>query len=437
MIPLLQGEGPAKPAHPGGRGALFCGLAVVGLFFGGLGTWAVFAPLDSAAVAPGEVIAESQRKTIEHLEGGIVGVIHVKDGDQVKAGDRLVTLDPTRIEARREQLHNQLLASSARLARLVAERDGVAAVGFPVLPGPHADLHAIVETENRIFLARRSLLEGQVAVAERQIAQSRQEIVALQAERVSRARQFDLIDQEQRDVAYLVERGLAVRPRLLALQRQRAALDGEQQEIEAKIARAGQAIAQTELSIVDLRNRRFDEVVSDIGKTEAEVRDLKQQLVAVEDSLLHTILRAPQDGIVIATRVHAVGDVIGPHEPVLDLVPAGEALVIEARIQPVDIDSVGPGLPARIRMHNYKQSTAPVAEGTVSHVSADLFTDQRTGEKYYRATIGLKPESLAALPTSLMPGMQADVLIGTGERTALDYALAPLVRNLRLAMREP
>lgn len=421
----------------GGSRTIVTGLAVIGIAFGGFGFWSSTAPLESAAVAPGEITVENYRKTVQHREGGIVREILVRDGDEVEAGEPLAVLDDTVIRAQWSQLTARYWDGLGTRARLAAERDGAGSVDFSTFGDQdHPRIQEIMRAQSNLFHARRTMLDGQVAVLGKRIKLLEREAEAMGAERDSKIRQLVLVNEEVATVQHLVRRGLTNRPRLLALQREAARLEGERDDYSARIARVGQAIAATELEIANIAYKRLDEVAAELRQVEAEIRDLEEQLIAARDALRRTIVRSPQSGIVVGLAVHTRGAVLQPGEALMDVVPRDENLVVEARIQPDDIDRVHPGRTANIRFRTFQRSMTPPAEGEVVTVSADLLHDERTGHGYYLAQIRLDEESVADLPGELLPGMQTDVLINTGERTPLEYFLAPLTRAMDLGMRE-
>lgn len=433
-----SGTAPDERVEVGGGRAILFGMVLIALAFGGFGLWAATAPLDSAAVAQGAVHVESYRKTVQHREGGIVRVIEVADGSRVQAGDVLIRLDDTVPKARLNQLLGQYYDGLANRARLVAERDGLPAVDWARhLPaGSDPRIAEVRRAQQALFETRRQFLDGRIAVMRQRLGQLREESLALAAERRSKARQLALIEQEVAVVEKLHRQGLALRPRLLALQRDQAKLEGERDDFGARIARVGQQAATVELEMASLRNERLDAVAADLRETETQLRDAEQEMTAARDALERTTIRAPQAGAVVNLKVHTRGGVAAAGEPLLEIVPHDDVLVIEARVQPDDIDVVHEGLPATLRFTAFKQAVTPSGKGRVTRISADRMTDERTGDAYFLARIEVDQDSLSALPTPLYPGMPVDVLIATGQRTALDYFLSPLTQAMALAFRE-
>lgn len=431
------------------------GLVVILAAFGGFGSWAALAPLASAAIAPGEVTVDGYRKTVQHLEGGIVREILVGNGSAVAPGDVLIRLDDTAARASVALLAGRYVDALTREARLVAERDNLQAPTMPVpaLPKKLAHLDAALfdramvadawRGQLNIFRARRQALEGQGAVLRQRIEQYRQEIAALRAQIASHDRQLTLIAEELRDVQHLFDRGLQRKARLLELQRAQARLSGLRGEHQAMVTRARQGMAGTELEIITLRNERLREVMQELREVQASLLDVQERLIAAASTLERTEIIAPQSGVVVGLGVHTPGAVIAPGERILDIVPQESRLMVEARVRPQDIDVVHQGLAAHVRLTAFNQRDMPVVSGRVTLVSADRMREERrqnagelAHEGYYLARIELDRESLSGLGASLYPGMPAEAMIVTGSRTALDYVLAPITSALGRAMRE-
>lgn len=450
----LEGQYEVIPNSPFRRlrGLAWAGMGVVGVFIVGFGTWAAVAPLESAAIAAGIIEADSSRKTIQHLEGGIIGRILVRDGQYVEAGEALIQLADTRPRTSLASLRGQYLNSVAREARLMAERDGLDRVTYPaVLLDASTDpvVEQVMAGQDRIFETRRSLFESRSGLIRQRIARVKEEIVGLESQALSARKQSGLINQEIADVRVLYKKGLARKPRLLALERELAQLEGRSGEAAAQIAQAQQVIAESELNLMTLWNDAQDEVATALRDTQVQISQLREQLEAATDIMARTEIRAPEAGVVTALRVRTPGGVIAPGEPLLDLVPADDRLVIKAQIRPEDIDRVRVGLPARVRLTPFKQRLLPPLEGKVSYVSADHRIDERSGQAYYAATIEVEDATLkydgSALSgkvsglvggPELVPGMPAEIMIRTGETTVALYALAPILDSFNRAFRE-
>lgn len=424
-------------APPVGR-LVAAGLALGMLGFGGFGAWAALAPLASAAVAPGVIAVDSNRKTVQHLEGGIVAEILVRDGDRVAAGQPLMRLDDLETRSLLGQFETQQGALLAQEARLVAERDGLPAVVFPAgLRGVDGSLADAVSGQQRIFASRRASLEGRIRVTRQRVAQIEAQIAALEAQRRAGREQLVLIAEEVRGVEEMVNKGLERRPRLLALMRQSADLQGTQGDLANRIAQAREAIAQAELEILGLEADRASEVALELREVQARRAELEEKLEAARGRWMRRDILAPAAGTVLNLRYFAPGAVVPPGGAVLDLVPQDDRLVVEAQVNPTDIDVVHPGLPAKVVLTAFKSRSMPQLDGEVVRVSADALKDERSGLTYYAARVVVDSAQLGALEgVTLVPGMPAETLIVTGERTLLHYLTQPVRDSLRRAFRE-
>jgi epimerase transport system membrane fusion protein len=436
---------PAAPAAPdqpsvGLGGVIVVGFIIIALFFGGIVGWAAFAPLGSAAIAPGVVIVDSKRKTIKHLEGGIVGEIMVRDGDVVTEGQVIVRLDDTQARASLELLRGRYRAASALLARLRAERDGMEAIIFPdALLERQEDpaTREAMEGQTSIFNARREAIAGQVAILVQRVKQFEEEIVGLEGEISSQNTQLGLIGEEIHGVKTLVDKGLAQKPRLLALQREQAEIRGRRSQNQAAIARANQSIGEAELRMSELRTGMINEVVQELRDVETELYDMTERMRSAEDIMRRTDITAPIAGAIVGLQVNTLGGVISPGEPLMDIVPSGDMLIVEVHVDPGDIDVVHVGLEAQVRITAFRQRNLKPLDGVVTKVSADAITDERSGVSYYLAQIELVGDLAAALGGAVLhPGMPAETMIATGERTALDYFTKPFLLSFDRALRE-
>ncbi len=437
--PPSRGKGPGKNDKPGLGGPVKAGFVVIALFFGVFGGWSALAPLDSAAIAPGVVRVDTNRKTVQHLEGGIIKDIKVRDGDTVTMGQILIELDDTQARATLDLLRGRKMAAGALEARLVAERDGTRAIEFPqwLLDDDDPAKADVIAGQTKIFEARRKSLDTQAAILKQRIAQFSEEIVGLKGQIGSENKQLALILEEIGDVQTLFDKGLAEKPRLLALQRLAAEIEGNRSQNEANIARIKQSIGETRLQIIELKAAMIGEVVEQHREVQSELFDLEERMLASQDILKRTVIRAPLDGTVVALQVYTREGVISPGAPILDIVPSQDRLVISAQIDPNDIDVVHIGQKAEVRFTAFsRRDTVPV-EGIVASVSADRLTDETSGKSYFLARISLPDEALEALnDAELVSGMQAEVMIITGERTLLDYILNPLSRSIDRSLRE-
>jgi len=403
------------------------GGIIVFVTFGLFGTWATFAPLDSAALAPGVVTVQSYRKTVQHLEGGIVKELHARDGEVVAAGAPLITLDDTQVRAEYGITRSQLIAAQAMEARLRAERDGLEAIEFgDMLEKDSQRAIEAREGETQVFNARRGSRLGEVAVLQKRISQLNEQISGLRSMITTKGSLEKSYKQEIVELRALLAEGFVDKQRLLEQERKLDMLHAEIADHKSEITKTRLQISETELRILQLNKDFNSEVVEKLAEVQTKVFDLQERVAALEDRLSRIVIRAPEDGMIIGMTVHTVGGVISPATPLLDIVPAQSDLIIEAQVSPIDIDRVRVGKPADIRFSAFNSSTTPVMKGEVLQVSADRLTNKDTGMPYYLARVTLTEEGKRALGSlQLQPGMPAEVLINTGSRTLLQYLMSP------------
>jgi membrane fusion protein, epimerase transport system len=407
------------------------GLLIFFLVFGVFGVWAAVAPLDGAAHAPGTVIVRSNKQLVQHLEGGIVSEIRARNGDAVKAGDPLLVLDNTQSLAQLEIANAQYIALRALEARLIAERDNLESISFPAeLTSGDANSRSETASQQQLFQTRRASLRGSIEVLEQRIGQLNSQLEGLRALKESKQELATSFDEELRDVAALLSEGFADKNRLRELERQAALLRGEAAELTASISSTEIQIGETRLQILQQEREFQNEVATQLAETQTRLKDAYERVTALRDIVVRTVVTAPVDGVVNGMLIHTVGGVVPAGTPLAEVVPQSDELVIEARVSPMDIDRVAVGQQAMIRFSAFS-SSVPNIFGSVSHVSADAFTDQATGMSYYTARVEVTPEGLADLGTlSLIPGMPAEIFINTGSRTFLQYVMKPFTNAL-------
>jgi HlyD family secretion protein len=430
------------PTSPRGRlrGITVAGNLLVLCFMLGLGTWASLAPLESAAIASGVVESESSRKTIQHLEGGIIRKILVSDGDIVRSGQTLIELDDTRAGSEMQSLQGQFWDAAARAARLQAEQQRFERIAIPdALEQDSRQSEvaaAAVSAQQFIFQARLQVHESQLAVIRERRRQVEKEIEGLKAQETATGQRVDIVREELDMVATLVNKGLERRPRLLNLQRELADVEGRRGEIAAQIARAGQVISEQQATLFKLESERQNEIAQSLREAQNQIFQLRERLLAARDQLSRTEIKAPEDGVITDLRVHTAGGVIGAGAPLMDLVPRQDRLIVTARLRPEDIDVVHPGLSAEVHLIPYNQRRVPRLKGTVVHVSADRLLDKRTDQPYYATRIRIDDGQIVANDIQIVPGMPVQVFITTGRGTVALYALRPLLDSFRGAFRE-
>lgn len=435
-VPAAPPDDRPHAARPMGvaRSMAFAGV-VVTLFCGGFAAWAALAPLQSAAIAPGVLGVSGERKTVQHLEGGIVAEIEVAEGDAVTTGQTLLVLDDTQPRATLAQLEGQQRSAVALEARLIAERDGLDEIAWPErLRTAGAD--AVRATQERIFIARKASFDSEAAILRQRIAQLREQAVGYEGQIAAQDRHVELLAEEIRDVRSLVEMGHVPKPRLRALERQETEVAGDRARNRAQVARIEEAAGEARLQIVRLGNAHRTEVTGELREVEARLADLNERLTAARDVLARTRIVAPAAGTVVGLGVFTRGAVVAPAQRLMDIVPAGDRLVVEARVAPTDIDSVAVGLPAQVRLTAFSQLTTPALDGHLIRISADAFTDERTGASWYEARVGLAPDQPELEGLELVPGMPAEVMIVTGSSTPLEYLLKPILASFGRALRE-
>ncbi|MGE8481609.1 MAG: HlyD family type I secretion periplasmic adaptor subunit [Pseudomonas sp.] len=403
------------------------GFGIVLMTFGVFGTWAAIAPLDGAAYAPGVVTVQAYRKTVQHLEGGIVKEVLVHDGDIVKQDDPLIVLDDAQLRAEYEMTRGQLIAAKAMEARLKAERDNLTVIDFGVMTDPDSLRGAEArQGETQVFNARRGSRLGQIAVLQERIGQLNQQIKGLEAMIGVKGQLNKSYSGEIVELTDMLSQGFVDKQRLLEQQRKLEMVKSELADHRSTITRTRLQINETQLQILQVDKDFNADVAKQLAEVQTKIYDLQERASALEDRLSHIIIRAPEAGMVIGMTVHTIGGVVRPATPLLDIVPSVSELVIEAQVAPVDIDRIAIGKRADIRFGAFKSSTTPVIEGEVSSVSADRLTNEKTGAGYYLARVRVTEAGARTLgERKLLPGMPADVLIITGERTLLHYLMQP------------
>lgn len=412
----------------------FVGLIIVLSIFGGLGAWSALAPLSSAALAPGVITVENYRKTVQHLEGGIVKTILVRDGEVVKKDQTLVILEDTQPSALLEVIRGQYFISLARESRLKAQQNGWDKIRYPEeLLEYQGDLRSkdAIQMQNQTFNVRKHAYQGEVELYQGQIEQLRAKADGLRAQKSSRDQLVNSYRSELRDFRELLKEGYADKQKVREFERNLAEKEGERGELISSFAAAELEISETQLKILQLQKELQREVAKELSEVQAELFELRERLQSLQDTVLRTDIKAPDAGMVLGLQVHTLGAVIPPGGKILDIVPQNEKLIVEARVSPLDIDRISIGQIAEIRFSAFKSRTTPKVEGKLITVSADRLVDEESRDKepYYLARVEITSQGLEDLARSelkLLPGMPAEVLINTGERTLLQYLMDPL-----------
>jgi HlyD family type I secretion membrane fusion protein len=434
-----SGRKPSDLKSTGVGGPVRFAALVGALFFGGAWAWSAWAPIESGVMAPATLVVDTNRKAVQHLEGGTVAELLVREGDRVEAGQIVIRLDRTVPQATLDLLRGQWWASQALAARLAAERDARDEIVFPPELTDQIDdprVPELISAERRIFEARRAQIESQTRILRQRNAQAAEEIRGLDQEIKAQDRQLTLIAEEADGVRQLVEKGMERKPRLLALQRTTAEIEGARAQNVARIAQVQQSIGEVDLRILDLRASVLSEAVQKLRDERTRIFDVLERLRAAEDTLARTEIRAPVSGRVVGLKVFTVRGVISPREPLMDIVPSEDILVVEAQVPVSEIDAVRVGLPVQLRFSALNQRTTPTVEGEVANVSPDRLVDPRSGQPYYTARILVGDIGRLPPDTLLKAGMPVEAMIRTGERTILEYLAKPLTDFTHRALRE-
>ena len=431
---------PHRSAHASIRWHIFTGVVVVVLLAGGLGGWASTAQISGALIAQGSLVVDSNVKKVQHPTGGVVGEVRVRDGDRVKAGDILVRLDETVTRANLAIVTKGLTEFYARKARLAAERDGADTVAVPKeladkIDDP--DVQEALASERKLFDLRRKARLGQKDQLQQRVKQLQEQIVGLTAQQDAKSKEMSLIDQELQGVRDLWAKNLVQLTRLTSLEREEARLQGERGQLIAATAEAKGKIVETELQIIQVDQDLSSDVAKELRETDSKIGEYVERKVTAEDQLKRTDIRAPQDGVVFQSTANTVGGVINAGDPIMLIVPETDTLLVEAKVDPKDIDQVQFGQRVVLRFSAFNMRTTPEINGTVVRIAADTATDQRTGQSYYLVRIAMTANEIKRLgDVKLTPGMPVEAFIQTGERTMLSYLVKPLHDQLMRAFRE-
>lgn len=423
-----------------GRRLVVAGAVAIAVVLAAMVSWAAWAPISGAIVAAGRVKVDSNRKTVQHRDGGTVQQILVREGERVEAGQTLMVLDDARIDAAFDMTQSQLDAQLIKRARLEAERD--MAPSWALADGQlrrqdEPRVREVFARESGIFATRRSALESQMKLVRRQIAESRQEAQAREREHASLGVALSHMQEELSLNESLLAKQFVDKARVLALRRNVAEYQIKGEANQAELAKARQYASELELRLAGLREAYAGEAATQLRDTNAKVVELEEQLRAARDASARKLITAPVAGRIVDLRVSTAGGTVGPREPLLDIVPDGNPLLVEAR---VGVDAIGElrvGLATDVRLTAYKQQTTPLIDGKVVYVSADALLDAQTGIPYFLMHVELDRAALTrAGDVALQPGMGAEVFVRTRDRSAFDYLLEPLIVAARRSFRE-
>jgi len=420
---------------------LWMGFIAIVLLIGVGLIWGSLAKIKGAVIAPGVVVVEGKPKTLQHLDGGIVGEIFVKDGDAVTEGDVLMQLDPTMLDANEDLISTRLRETMARVARLEAERDSQSFISWPAeLVNAKRDpiVASAMLGQEKLFNARSVAASGQVDQLQQRIAQFKDQINGLKSLIGSKENQAMKIREEADAKRTLVEKGWLAKPVILTLEREELRLKGDVANHQSEIARLNNSISETDVQILQLRRERQAEVLTELRQAETEASDFKEQLTTASDQLRRIDVIAPVTGKVHNMTVTTVGGVVTPGQEIMQIIPANDRLIIEAQVDPVNIDQVYPGQKTTVRLSAFNMRTTPEMNGLVIQSSPDRIIDHVTGLPYYSVKIEIPNEELGRLPENLtlLPGMPAESFMQTDSRSVLSYILKPATDAMNHSFRE-
>jgi HlyD family secretion protein len=416
------------------------GYLTIVAFVGGFGFWAATAPLAGAAIAPGIVAAAGQNINIQHLEGGIIREIRIREGERVRAGEPVIVLDSTVAEAQLNRLVKQMVALQAKGWRLEVERDGEENFSMPdsfSAPGNKMEHLAIVSEQQKEFAARLARYRAELEILAQRVAALKEAIEGLNAQKKAGVDQLAIVREEVNRKKELLEQGLTNRSEYTALLRSEAELIGQVGALQSQIASSATQIVEARQQTERLTTTRVEQAVGELNTVRASIADLEEQVRAAQSVLERTVIRAPADGIIVSTVYTAPGSVIRAGEPVIQMLPTTRELIIEAQVRPQDIDLLRIGQDASMLFSALNARTTPQVPGTVFYISADRLIDETNGQPYYtvrlKITANLPPEIKV---DQIYPGMPVETFIRTGERTFVEYLLQPLADSFARAFRE-
>ncbi len=405
------------------------GFAILLIMFGIFGTWSALAPIDSSSLAVGSVAVKFHRKTVQHLEGGIVSQIHVRDGDAVKKGQTLITLDDTQLQAQIKILQGQFITATVVNARLNTERLHRKRIKFPNSLDNLNDnrVKAAITGQKQVFLARKESHSGEITLLEQRVEQLGLKIAGLETQIENKLLMLNSYAEEIKDLNELLAEGFADKQRLRELQRNHTQTNSDIASLKTEIASTQMQQGETDLQILQTKRKFQEDIATQLEEVNNELFSINEQLIVAQDKGSRGVITAPVQGIVLGMSTHTEGGVIVAGHPILDIVPEGEELIINAQLALVDIDRVQIGDIAEVRFSAFNSKTTPVMEGRIKQISADSLQDEVTGAQYYQATIELTQDSQGLLgDLILVPGMPAEVLINTGKRTLFEYLVQPI-----------
>lgn len=417
------------------------GLIVIFLFFGVLGVWATFSEISGAVVGQGKVKIETERKTVQHLEGGIVDEILVREGDTVTTGQPLIVLESIQVDASVDMLRKQLTASLASQARYTAEKDLKKEIVWSdelMSLVEQTSSNDVIANEQKIFSARRDALDGQISLLRSQMGQLNAQISGSQEQLKAEEAILGTLDEELKAKRQLYAERYLEKSQILELERQLASHQGNRGRLRQAIAESRQKDAELRLRIEDARNRFVEDASNQLGRLDNEILQIRDRIRPLKDAKRRLQVVAPVDGRVVGLKVHSKGGVVRPGEPMLDIVPTDNPLIVEVQVPVNKVTEVYPGQEAQVQLDAFDIRITPLMKAKVSYISADRIEDKTNAGvmPYYMCYVEIDPKGLKDADVYLSPGMPATVFITTKKKTVLYYMLEPLIKNWSLALRE-
>jgi HlyD family type I secretion membrane fusion protein len=439
----IPADGPSAPVTlpvvgDSPRRDLMVGGILIALFFGLFMGWAAFAPLDAGAFAPGQISVSGNRQAVQHRTGGTVKALHVREGDRVQRGQVLMELDAGELAATERGVTGQILALVARRDRMVAERDGKAELTSPAEFASLADSdRPMAEEALRLqrlqFQARRSGRSSETGILAQRVQQLGQQIAGYERQIESNIEQRRLIEEELVGLRALAARGFAPENRVRALERTAAALDGDLGSLRAQVARTREAVGETRLEVLGVSTKMNEDVAEQLRQTEVELNALRPRQAELRSQIEQSKIRSPASGQVVGLTAFTQGGVVQAGQTLMDIIPDHAAQVITASVDPTDIDNLRLGLSTEVKFPGLRERSTPILHGTVTRLSADSFTNEKTGRSYYAAEVMVPQAELARLGASahhIRAGMPVQVVIVLRKRTTLQYLTEPLIQSL-------
>lgn len=416
------------------------GLLIIIIFIGGFLLWSSLATIESASIAQGKITVFGEDNIVEHLEGGLVKHIYVEEGDTVKAGQVLVTLDKTQAAVEADIDTQDKIEMMIMEARLLAEFNNQSSVNYPkeVLERKNQpEIQKLIATQDSTFKADNEAFISNISIYQQRMDQVQSQIEGANAQLEATKKQLFFINKELKDMRALAEERLIKQSELLALEREGAGLTGQEGQQVSQIAALKESLGETQLQINAEWGKRRKDILTDLRDVQAKLTEAREKNKAAQDRLQRTEIKAPVSGVIVNLKVNTVGEVIKPGEVLMEIVPKDEKLIAMVKVNPLDIDVVHKGLTAKVRLSPYKPRTTPMLLGVVTNVSANVLKDEVTQKTYYDATVVINPDQLRKLKNvELYPGMPVEVMIITNKLSPLEYFFAPIKRSFSRSFRE-